>query len=89
MNHTHFYYLDDLFGEEDTPLPVVTERLHTDSEPPTLEPVVMETESKEPAKPVATETTKPVETPSGGGDLFDDEEEPKPKPAKQVFKISL
>lgn len=87
MNHTHFYYLDDLFGEEDTPLPVVTERPHTDSEPPTLEPVVIETETKQPAEPVTIETTKPVETPSG--DLFDDEEEPKPKPAKQVLKTSL
>lgn len=96
------FYIDDLFGDEEEEekeevkevvqskpvVPIVTERVHKDSDPPTLEP-------DEPAPPTVDLTpavTPPTTTSTsgGGGDLFDEEEEePKPKPTKPVSVVHI
>ena len=82
-------FVEDLFGEEEEKEdpPASTERPHTDSEPPTLEPDDPEPPPPVVEVPLPTAAEKPVtaSVPSGG-DLFDEEgeEEPKQKPVTQV-----
>lgn len=87
-----FYFADDLFEDAAEPFtvtqppPIATERPHRDSEPPTLEPDVVET----PPSTVPVPAPVPTEAPptSSGDDLFEEkEEEPKPKPIEQVCVI--
>jgi sorting nexin-1/2 len=80
---------EDLFEDADdtSPVPplapvVETERPHTDSEPPTLEPDVVET--KPVAPPVVTPPTTSIQQ---DDDLFgstDEDDVPKPKPVEQM-----